>query len=275
MSSIMLNLGTSGLLAQSRKLAVIGNNIANNTTTGYKKTNLTFAEAFTFNGQRQTNGLQNHQGQGVVVKGTTSDWTTGSTVSTGSQTNIAIVGEGLLPVTYNGETMYTRSGDFSFFEQLAPVLAPPTPGEYVLMRPNGAVLQDNAGASLVVASSSGGMPAFIEIKPDGTIYVDNNPTAHTQTLGLQRFGNPDALLHLDGGMYQNATPEVVMRTTTPETPGSGNGIGYLQQGFLEQSNVDLTREFTDMIAAQRAFQANAKTVTTADQMLQEVLNLKR
>jgi len=273
MSSQMLNLGTSGLLAQARKLSVIGNNIANNRTVGYKRTELTFAEAFVTSGQRQTNGLQNHQGQGVVVKGTTSDWETGALVYTGAQTNLAIVGEGFLPVTYNGTTMYTRAGDFSFYEQTAP--APPAAGEYILMRPNGAILQDDSGVNLVVASASGGMPSHIEIKPDGTIYIDEIATAHTQTLGIQRFGNPDALTHLDGGIYKAFAPELVKTTATPEAPGSGNSVGYLQQGHLEQANVDLTKEFTDMIAAQRAFQANAKTVTTADSMMQEILNLKR
>jgi hypothetical protein len=99
------------------------------------------------------------------------------------------------------------------------------------------------------------------------IIVENN------NVGLQRFNNPDSLTRVEGGLYKS-TSDTSFSSSNPVVPGE-QGTGTLMQGSLENSNTDLITEFTDMIITQRAFQANSKTITTADEMLQTVLGLKR
>jgi len=264
-SSSIMSVGMTGMLAQGNSMAVIGNNIANNRTVGFKRGSLSFQDSL----YMQTTGanaagLMAQQGTGVGVAGVTYDWTSGSVDETGVSTHLAIVGEGLLPVGYHGETMYTRAGDFSFVEN------PTAAGEYVMMRPGGAILLD-ANLDMITFDA---IPSDMEITADGVLSITGATiTGGTGQLGLQRFGNPDTLDHLEGGIYRT-TGNTVLTTAAPETP-SASGVGYLMQGRLEQSNVDLVKEFTDMMTVQRAFQANARTVTTADTMMQEVLNLKR
>jgi flagellar hook protein FlgE len=90
-------------------------------------------------------------------------------------------------------------------------------------------------------------------------------------IGVQRFNNSDSLQREEAGMYMR-TSMTSVTTNVVSQPGS-NGSGALVQGALENSNVDLVSEFADMIITQRAFQANSKTITTSDQMLQTVLQM--
>jgi len=119
--------------------------------------------------------------------------------------------------------------------------------------------------------------------PSGTFgiedYVpptDDNLIAGIEVLNAQlplvRFNNPDSLERIEGGMYRTTT---LTSVTSGYIEPSKHGSGKIMQGFLEGSNVDLTIEFTEMIQTQRAFQANGKTITTADEMLQTVMGLKR
>lgn len=270
MSTELLNLGMSGMMAQNRRLQVIGHNISNNATVGYKSGNISFAEAFySSGGGMEASGLRGDVGQGVSVAGTSYDWRSGSTNDTGIMTHLAVVGDGFIPVKYGNEVLFTRAGDFDLAEIVPPDSDAGTPGEYVLMRPNGARLLDDTGTSVITFN---GLPDSLEIQSDGGVYVDDSgvPVA---TVGLQRFATPDALIHREGGLFAE-TQAAGALAETPSPVGT-NGTGYLRQGALEQSNVDLTREFTNMIAAQRSFSANSRSVTTADAILQEILAMKR
>ncbi|OGV54800.1 MAG: hypothetical protein A2X49_05095 [Lentisphaerae bacterium GWF2_52_8] len=121
---------------------------------------------------------------------------------------------------------------------------------------------------------AGAAPTSYSISPDGTVTaLPATITVANGTVGLQRFNNPDSMQRLEGGMYR-PTSLTSATTVGPAVPGT-NGCGTLMQGSLENSNADLVTEFTNMIITQRAFQANSKTITTADEMLQTVLSLKR
>ncbi|OGV68984.1 MAG: hypothetical protein A3K19_31035 [Lentisphaerae bacterium RIFOXYB12_FULL_65_16] len=264
-SSSIMTVGMTGMLAQGNSMAVIGNNIANNRTVGFKRGSMNFQESlYMQTAGANAAGLMAQQGTGVGVAGVNYDWTSGSVDETGVATHIAVIGDGFLPVEYHGDTMYSRAGDFSIVED------PAAAGSYVLMRPGGAMLLDINLDRITFDA----IPTDMAITADGAMTVVGAAfTNGTGELGLQRFGNPDTLDRQEGGLFKT-TPNTVLTTVTPETPSIG-GVGYMIQGRLEQSNVDLVKEFTDMMTVQRAFQANARTVTTADAMMQEVLNLKR
>jgi flagellar hook-basal body protein len=168
---------------------------------------------------------------------------------------------------------------------------PDASGGFVMMRPNGAQLQGSASTGAALTAGDGGRvvfrdanypttnfaPTSIEIGVDGVITVIP-PTGETITttngfLGLKSYVNPDGLKKEAAQMYTETT-DAASVATNPLEPGV-SGTGFLRQSSLEQSNVDLTTEFTKMIVAQRNFQANAKTITTADEMLQAAINVKR
>ena len=267
MSNQLLNIGASGMQAMAQGMTVIGNNIANSRTSGYKSGFVTFEDAFYSQTNTAFNEVQNPRGQGVQAAATSFDWGNGVTEDDGVATHLAIVGNGFFPVTMAqnpGPLQYSRSGDFSF-------TANPdgAPSSYVLMRPSGAMLTDVAGALLTFDA----IPESFVVRSNGVIDVNAGVTVSNPQLGLQTFGNPDSLTHNASGLFE-VTSGTVLANATPVTPGS-LGTGVLRQAALEASNVDLVAEFTNMIAVQRAFQANSKTVTTADTMLQDVLALKR
>lgn len=285
--SSLFNVGTGGMLAQSEKMAAIGNNIANSQTVGYKRTGISFAETFASTKGIAPSGAQLSQGGGVTVSAAT-DWSNGVTEDTGEQGHLAIIGDGFFPVRYpkdpTNTVYYTRAGDFKVTED------PTTPGQYMLMRPNGACLCGGAidgatsqftidglltfseyPASLSI-SSDGAIEAF---KVDGTAFAGGDIS--NSTLGLVSFRNPDALGKYEAGLFRETTlgdRATDANNSEAFVPGA-NGAGVLRQGALENSNVDLVKEFADMIVAQRSFQANSKIITTGDQMIQEILQMKR
>lgn len=357
MAKSTFNLGVTGMLAMGDRLAVIGNNIANSRTTAFKTSKLSFTEEFVTQAGRLPNGLQIQFGNGVRTGGTTSDWSPGSIEGTSNAANLAVAGDGFLPVSYQGSLCYTRAGDFALVADDAS-----NPTKYFFERPNGAILLGSATANGTVSStdyvefSTAGTaplqaPTSYEISPTGQVTAqpdDFSPatpkagdpgmpaagagahdwatlTAAEHTtyaawatansaydpgwdavgtvtkdwlpgnlaadggwrenggmnkivitngfVGVQRFNNPDSLTRVEGGLYE-ATSDTSYSSSNPVVPGE-QGSGTLMQGSLENSNTDLITEFTDMIITQRAFQANSKTITTADEMLQTVLGLKR
>jgi flagellar hook protein FlgE len=264
------NLAVSGMLAQQDRMAVIANNISNSRTTSFKASTLSFTEEFVSHAGQFINGTHNQYGNGVRSSGVTVDWGTGAIAGTGNPSNLSITGEGFLTVAYQGSNYYTRAGDFALVED------PTSAGNYIFMRPNGAVLQ---GATVANAAITGNVsfsaaPTSYQMGADGVVTaLPTTVVVSNLNIGVQRFNNPDSLQRIEGGLFLPTTLTTQV-TAAPSAPGT-SGAGTLQQGTLENSNVDLVNEFTEMIQTQRAFQANAKTITTADEMLQTVLSLKR
>jgi flagellar hook protein FlgE len=287
----------SGLDAHQTMLDVTANNLANVDTIGYKAQSVQFSDELSQliqagtspNGYSAgTNPVQ--VGLGVQVGSIDSNMAAGGVETTGNATDVAIQGNGWLRVA-NGNvttnpptldtTQYTRAGDLTF--NSSNYLCTQT-GQYVL---GFAAQQDpTTGAyspvvSTPPAASDADNPitvpqgaSDITIGPDGSVnYVNSsNQTVTAGYISLATFPNQAGLQRDGGSLWSaNAASGAENMPGQPGTPGFGQTIG----GELEQSNVDMGTEFTNMIEAERGYQANASTITTADQMMQTVVQMKQ
>lgn len=256
----------SGLRSHQTMMDVTGNNIANVNTSGYKSTRATFQEALTqvtrgaTGGTPAAGGTNPFQvGLGANVAGIDQNFSQGSVQTTGRTTDLSISGEGFFAVgDQAGVTSYTRSGAFNF------------DAEGYLVNANGKYVHGDTGpvqVDLVNYSDP-------QIGSDGSVTAVNNATGTREDIDqitLARFVNPEGLARVGEGLYEETANS---GGAAFDIPGAG-GNGSLQSGTLEMSNVDLAAEFTNMIIAQRGFQANARTITSSDEVLQELVNLKR
>ena len=272
--------GISGLKNFQTKLDVIGNNIANVNTFGFKKGRVVFKDLFSqqiagATGAGDTKGGVNPRQVGLGAQLASIDMVTspGSTQTTGRTLDLAIVGDGFFRVaTKNADGTitdfsYTRGGSFYFDTKgdivngdglyLTNTATSPLP----IQVPKNAQ-SFSIGADGTVTYISGGG----ETKPDGgTATAGELVTAGT--IAVYTFSNSGGLSKIGNNLYQKSD-----NSGTPEPMGNKTEI---VAGALEMSNVDLSEEFTEMIVAQRGFQANTKIITTSDEILQELNNLKR
>ncbi len=257
----------SGLKSHQTKMDVVGNNIANVNTVGYKKSQVNFQDTLsqlTKDSNAPTANLGGvnpaQVGTGVMLGSINVVHTQGAVSSTGKATDLMIQGDGFFMLQNGSEVNYSRAGAFSFDSE-----------GYLVNSSNGMYVLDDSNNSIQIPNidtiKSYGISSTGELQ-----YVDaggNNQTA--ATIGLAKFANPAGLKKNGENLYFEST-----NSGTPDIGGPGqNGKGTLISSSLEMSNVDLAQEFTDMIITQRGFQANSKTITTSDQMLQELVNLKR
>ena len=248
----------TGLDAQQTRMDVVSNNLANVATTGYKKSHAEF-EDLIYQNLRQSgsassdqtqlpNGLQ--VGLGVRPVATARDFTQGSLQQTGNTLDVAISGNGFLQVTMpDGTTGYTRDGSLKLDAN----------GQVVTN--NGYVVQP--GITFPPNAQS------ISIAADGTVTATLPGTATPSTLGqlqLANFANPAGLDPKGENLYAETASSGSPSTAAPGT----NGLGRLQQGFLETSNVNVVEELVSMISTQRAYELNSKAIQTSDQMLQRL-----
>ncbi len=257
----------AGLRSHQTMMDVTGNNIANVNTSGYKTSRATFQEALTqvtrgatgpsAPTQGGTNPFQ--VGLGTQVAGTDTNFGQGSVQTTGRATDLSINGDGFFMVQANGQTSYTRAGAFNW------------DADGNLVTSTGLFALDAAGAPVSFDPTTHSAP---QIGSDGSVSAKNLATGVLEVIGdvgLATFVNPNGLVSIGNGLFQptdnSGAPDI-------GAPGAGPR-GYLQSGTLEMSNVDLAAEFTNMIIAQRGFQANARTITSSDEILQELVNLKR
>jgi len=291
------NSGVSGLTEFQKQIDVIGNNIANVNTTGFRSSRVEFSDAFsntlrsaaTSSAGTSTPGMQ--IGTGVKAGAISTNFSTyGSPDTTGFKTDLAIQGDGFFivrdPAT---DTLYaTRAGHFAVKNGY---LVTSDTGLRVQgfsddgLTTRGDIRIDNTKdgtTPLAFTDAAATTPATLNdysIGKDGRITVTLNGVSTEYTRGqvlLQRFSNPQALVKEGSSLYSGIAEAGALGGTSPvsQAPDT-NGLGTIAAGARAGSNVDLTREMTNMITAQRAFQATSKIVTTSDEMLQEVVNLKR
>lgn len=254
----------SGMSAQQLNLDNIANNLSNSSTAGFYARRMQFSDLVYQNvimpgaaATQQTTiaaGLQ--VGLGTMPAASEVMQTQGNFASTGNPLDLAIQGLGFFQVTLpDGQIAYTRSGSFHLDAQGNLVTA------------NGNALQPNitipANATTVTVGS------------DGTVSVtQSGQTAASQvgSIQLAMFPNPGGLNTVGNNLYLATTAS---GDPIVGAPGAAEGLGTIQQGMLEQSNVDIVQEFVNMIVAQRAYESNSRVVTSADQMLQDLANLIR
>lgn len=262
-----LTSGISALRSFTTGLDSIGNDISNVNTTAYKSSSASFADTF--------------NGVGVQVSGVNSNFTQGALNTTGNPTDLGISGNGFFMVQDPSTTSQyaTRDGQFHFDSS-----------GYMVNQQGYRVLGLTGGTS---SAAPGGTPSGIKLgtPPSGTqlqsvtigtsgnvieSYSDGTQITTNQIL-MQNFNDPSQLKSQGDNLYSNlaaAGPLDTTMTAASNSPGSGS-LGALQAGTLEQSNVDLTSEFSNMITMQRAFEANARLVTVSDSILQDIVNLKQ
>ncbi|MGC4375641.1 flagellar basal body rod protein FlgG [Fictibacillus sp. Mic-4] len=254
--------GISGMKNFQTKLDVIGNNIANVNTYGFKKGRTVFSDLVSqqlagASAPSATRGGVNPKqvGLGSQLAAIDTVQTQGSLQTTGRTLDLAVDGDGYFVVTDGTNTYYTRAGNFYLDEKGNLVT---TDGLYV----------QGTGGKLSIPKDA----ESFSIGPDGTIsYIQNGSLNNSQKIQLAKFNNNEGLEKAGGNLFRQTTNS---GNATVNNPGT-NGLGTIKSSSLEMSNVDLSEEFTEMIVAQRGFQANTRIITTSDEILQELVNLKR
>jgi len=246
--------------AQQMIVDTISNNLANMNTNGFKRSQVDFQDLMYVKLQQagrttdanvtSPNGFE--VGSGVSPGSTAKVFTEGELQNTGQATDIAIVGDGFLQVTTPNGVRYTRAGS----------------------------LRANANGQLVTNTGYAIEPAItlpkdytsISIGQDGTVMTTSGTSTVPQTAGqitLARFTNPSGLSS-EGNNLLNETP--ASGTATTGNPGTA-GLGSIQSGFLEQSNVQMVTELVNLITAQRAYEINSRAIKAGDDMLSDANRL--
>jgi flagellar hook protein FlgE len=278
-----LNSGVSGLQQFQGSLDVIGNNIANSNTIAYKTARSDFAEAFSQTLRAPSAGTSGSGtigmqiGSGVTTAAIRSQFAGGALTNTGVQSDLAIEGNGFFIVrdSVSDVEYATRAGDFRRDEN--DYLVTSTGYRVRGFSDSGLTTRGDLridGTGRPATSDPAATVVGYNIDTQGKITVrlsDGTGFVRGQVL-LQSVRDPQALLKEGSNLYSGLAAAGALPQT--EAPGT-NGLGDIRSGALELSNVDLANEFANLITAQRGFQASARIVTTSDEVLQEIVNLKR
>jgi flagellar hook protein FlgE len=260
-----LNSGVTAVKAFGKGLEVIGDNIANVNTTGFKGSRVTYQDSFSQTFQQASPSPDNAPsiqiGSGTSVASISQQFTQGVLSTTGGPTDLGISGKGFFevsdPVT-PANKFYTRAGDFRLDDQ----------GFLVTNR--GLKVSDVANAAIQITTPE--TIASIKVNKDGKIEVARTTGSVDTTkpqIGLFSFANPNGLKREGDNLLSNLAAAAGVNPPPLDTTSD------IIQGTLELSNVDLTKEFSDLIVAQRSFQAGSRIITVSDSVLEEVVNLKR
>jgi len=253
----------TGMMAQQLQIDTTSNNIANVNTIGYKKQRAEFSDlmyqtmeyAGTSTSLNTSSPTGIEVGLGVRPSAIAKQFTQGNFKETGNNLDMAITGHGFFQIELpDGTTAYTRNGSFKLDAD----------GDIV----------NSDGYKLIPQIVVPADTKSLSIGTDGTVSVLEAGQTQMSQIGqiqLANFVNPAGLHSLGNNNYINtsASGDAIVGT-----PGL-NGIGEIREGFVEMSNVQLVDEMTDLITGQRAYEANSKVITTSDQMLQTVNQLKR
>lgn len=254
---------SSGMSAQQLNIDVISNNLANVNTTGFKKSNVDFedllyqtlqsAGAPVIEGAQIPTGIQ--VGQGVRPVATQKIFTQGQFKRTENPLDIVIEGDGFFQIVMpDGTLAYTRSGAFK------------RDGEGRMMTSDGFYLEPQ----IIIPEDA----TEVGVATDGTVTVRISGQDGIDTVGqiqLARFSNPAGLESIGRSLFRTTAASGDAYVGTPGL----DGLGALNQGYLEMSNVQVVEEMVNMIIAQRAYEVNSKVIQTSEDMLQIANNLKR
>lgn len=253
----------SGMSAQQANLDTVANNLANSATAGFRRRHLQFEDMMYQNlvtpGAAQsagttTAGLQIGLGTRAVATEVLN--TQGDFNQTGNQLDLAIQGNGFFQVSRpDGTTAFTRAGSFHLNSQ----------GQMVTAN----------GESLTPAISIPVSATSVTISNYGIVSATLPGQSQASQLGqiqLATFANPGGLSSIGGNLLQASGAS---GTAVVDSPGGSTGLGTLQQGSLENSNVDVVEEFVQMVLAQRAYESNSKVIKVADDMYSQINNMVR
>jgi len=258
--------GVSGMRSHQVRMDIIGNNISNENTTAYKSARADFKDTL-----YQTIGASGNVkgacqvGTGVGIAGITSNFDQGPLQPTGRKLDLAIKGSGFFGAldTY-GNLRFTRDGTFLFDK------------DGYLLTASGLNVVDPDGEEIRVEDLQ--TREKVEISETGELFktefdLQTGETEYTTLgqIGLFNFKNVPGLTKTGDNLFleNDNTGE---RTSNADDP---NGFGAIYSGYLEAANLDLIGELSNLIASQRGYQANAKAFITADEVLQEIIQLKR
>ncbi len=251
----------TGMEAQQTQLDNISHNLANVATNGFKRSHAVF-EDLIYQNMRQSGANTTEQtvlptglqvGLGVRPVATARIYTQGNLQQTGNNLDLAIKGDGFFQIQLpDGTTAYTRDGSFQ-------------------LNANGQMVTSN-GYTVLPGVTIPNNAQSLTIGNDGTVSVTLPGQATPQTVGqlqLANFVNPAGLDPKGQNLFAETASSGTPNTGAP----NNNGMGALQQGFVETSNVNVVEELVQMIQTQRAYELNSKAVQTSDQMLQKLAQI--
>lgn len=259
-----LHTAATGMAAQELNVQVISNNIANLRTTGFKKQTAAFQDLI-YEHVRRVGAQASDQGTilpvgvdiggGVKTVGTPRSMTQGTLSQTGNDLDLAMSGEGFFKILMpDGTYQYTRDGTFQMDNQGRVVTAQGNPVQPTITIPN--------NASGITVNEQGQVSVTLPGSSSNTILGQIGVTRFINKAGLQPVGSNQFTEMTSSGAPQDGT-------------ANSEGYGKITQGSLEQANVDVVSEMSDLIAAQRAYEMNAKVISAADQMMQSTTALFR
>lgn len=259
-----LHTAATGMAAQELNVQVISNNIANLRTTGFKKQTAAFQDLI-YEHVRRVGAQASDQGTivpvgvdiggGVKTVGTPRSMTQGTLSQTGNDLDLAMSGEGFFKILMpDGTYQYTRDGTFQMDNQGRVVTAQGNPVQPTINIPN--------NASGITVSEQGQVSVTLPGSSSSSIVGQIGVTRFINKAGLQPVGSNQFTETPSSGAPQDGT-------------ANSEGYGKITQGSLEQANVDVVSEMSDLIAAQRAYEMNAKVISAADQMMQSTTALFR
>jgi flagellar basal-body rod protein FlgG len=253
-----LEVAKTGLEAQQALLDVVSNNLANVSTTGFKRSRAVFQDLL-YDTVRAPGGASSQTttlptglqlGNGAQILGTSRNFTQGTTVITGNPFDLSISGPGFFQVQLpNGTTAYTRDGNFK-------------------LNADGALVSIDGFLVLPQITINGITPDTVTVGRDGLV-TGFDATGALQQIGqiqIANFINPAGLRSLGGNLYAETTASGQAVTGNP----SLNGLGEITQKALENSNVNVAEELVNLITAQRAFEVASRAISSSDQILQKL-----
>ncbi len=277
--------GISGLRTNQTMLDVTGNNIANANTTGYKSSTTVFQPTLS---QMMTGGTAAtaerggtnpvQVGLGVQIASTSTNFGQGSAQMTGRNTDLMLQGDGFFVVQRGNEQLYTRAGAFTFDESGVLVSSSGARVQGYALDATGTPTGGLVDVSMTPASLTPPLPAGAELTSftfgsDGTLrgVFSDGVQRDMARLAIADFNNPMGLEKVGETSFRASANSGAVQLGVPGENGNGSIIG----GALEMSNVELAAEFTNLILAQRGFQASSRVITTSDQVLEDLGNIKR